>query len=69
MVPRFLIWGFPGGVVAKNLAASAGDGGDMGLIPGLGRCSAPVFLPGEFHGQRSLAGYHTWDHKESDTTE
>ena len=29
----------------------------------------PVFLPGEFHGQRSLAGYSPWDHKESDTTE
>ena len=28
-----------------------------------------VFLPGESHGQRSLAGYSPWDHKESDTTE
>ena len=28
-----------------------------------------VFLPGEFHGQRSLAGYSPWGHKESDTTE
>ena len=27
-----------------------------------------VFLPGEFHGQRSLASYSPWDHKESDTT-
>ena len=27
-----------------------------------------VFLRGEFHGQRSLAGYSPWDHKESDTT-
>ena len=26
-------------------------------------------MPGEFHGQRSLAGYSPWDHKESDTTE
>ena len=24
----------------------------------------PVFLPGKFHGQRSLAGYSPWDHKE-----
>ena len=24
----------------------------------------PVFLPGEFHGQRSLVGYSPWDHKE-----
>ena len=29
----------------------------------------PVFLPAEFHGQRSLAGYSPWGHKESDTTE
>ena len=29
----------------------------------------PVFLPGEFHEQRSLAGYSSWGHKESDTTE
>ena len=24
----------------------------------------PVFLPGNFHGQRSLAGYSPWGHKE-----
>ena len=29
---------------------------------------APVFLPGEFHGQRSLEG-GPWGRKESDTTE
>ena len=29
----------------------------------------PVFLPGRFHGQRSLAGYSPWDRKESNTTE
>jgi len=29
-----------------------------------------VFLPGEFHGQRShLVGYSPWGHKESDMTE
>ena len=28
--------------------------------------STPVFLPGEFHGQRSLVGYSPWGHKESD---
>ena len=26
-------------------------------------------MPGESHGQRSLAGYSPWGHKESDTTE
>ena len=29
----------------------------------------PVFLPGKFHGQRSLVGYSPCGHKESDTTE
>ena len=28
----------------------------------------PVFWPGEFHGQRTLAGYSPCGHKESDTT-
>ena len=30
---------------------------------------APVFLPGESHGQRSLVGYSPWGRKEPDTTE
>ena len=29
----------------------------------------PVFLPGDSHGQRSLAGYSPWGLKELDTTE
>ena len=29
----------------------------------------PVFLPGEFHGQKSLVGYSSKGHKESHTTE
>ena len=29
----------------------------------------PVFLPGEFHAQRSLAGYSPQDCKEYDTTD
>ena len=29
----------------------------------------PVFLPEELHGQRSLAGYSPWGHKQLDTTE
>ena len=31
--------------------------------------STPGFLDGEFHGQRSLAGYSPWGRKESDMTE
>ena len=30
---------------------------------------SPIFLPGEFHGQRNLAGYSPWGCKESDMTE
>ena len=29
----------------------------------------PVFLPGEFHGQRNLVGYSQWGHTESETIE
>ena len=41
------------------------DLGDMGSNPGWGRspgggnATTPVFLPGESHGQRSLAGYNS----------
>ena len=56
--------GFPGSSAVKNLPANAGDAGDTGLIPGLGKIPwrrkwkpTPVFLHGKFHGQRSLAGY------------
>ena len=29
----------------------------------------PAFLPGEFHGQRKLAGYSPWGRKKSATAE
>ena len=60
-------------LVVKNLPASAGDTRDLGLIPGSGRSAGgghdnplPVFLPGESHGQRTLAVHRV---AESDTTE
>ena len=34
-----------------------------------GMQTTPVFLPGEFHGQKSLGGYSPLGHKELDTTE
>ena len=41
----------------------------VGKIPWRREClPTPVFLPGEFHGQRSLVGY-IWGCKESETTE
>ena len=33
------------------------------------RLPTPVFWPGEFHGQRNLAGYSPWGLKELETTE
>ena len=57
--------------MVKNVSANAEDTG--GFIPGLGRCLGrcpfQYFLPGEFHGQRSLVGYSLQGHKESDMTE
>ena len=73
---RLTLWDFPGGSDSKKLDYNAGD---LGLIPGSGRSpwrrewqAAPVFLPGESHGQRSLAGYglySPWGHKKSHMTE
>ena len=34
-----------------------------------GIANTPVPLPGEFHGQRCLAGYSPWDCKELDSSE
>ena len=65
--------GLPSGSDDKESASNAED---LGVIPGWGRSPrerngnpAPVFLPGEFHGQRRLAGYSPWGCKELDTTE
>ena len=76
------IFSFLDGSHGKESACNAGD---LGSMPGLGRSlgegndypiqysffffSNPVFLPGEFHGQRSLAGYSLWGLKELDMTE
>ena len=32
-------------------------------------CDTPLFLPGGFHGQRSLASYSPWGCKDSDRTQ
>ena len=52
--------------------ASACNEGDPGSIPGSGRfpwrrkwLPIPVFLPGKYHGQRSLVQYSPWRRKES----
>ena len=64
--------GFLGGSDGKE---SVFDAGDLGSVPRSGRFPwrrawkpTPIFLPGESHGQRRLAGCSPWGHKESDTT-
>ena len=44
-------------------------GWEDALEIGMATNSTPVFWPGEFHGQRSLAGYSPWSHKELDITD
>ena len=67
--------GFPGASVVKNPPANAGDTRDMGLmlsqeVPWRRKWQhTPVFLPGKFHGQKSVAGYSPRGCKESDMTE
>ena len=42
-------------LVVKNPPVNAGDARDAGSIPGSRKWQpTPVFLPGKFHGQRSL---------------
>ena len=59
--------------MAKNSPVNAGD-----TVPSLGLEKfpwrmkwqpTPVFLPGKFHGSRSVAAYSPWSCKELDTTE
>ena len=56
--------------MVKFLPANVGPGFDpwVGKIPWRRKWQpSPVFLPGKSHRQRSLAGYSSWGHKESDT--
>ena len=62
---------FPGGSDGKESTCNAGDPGsipELGRSPGEGNGN-PAFLPGEIHGQRSLAGYSPWGRKELDMTD
>ena len=62
--------------VVKSPPTNAGDIRDAGSISGLGRSpGGGNGNPLQYsclenpHGQRSLAGYSPWGHKESDMTE
>ena len=58
-----IVQDFPDSSVVKNLPANAEDT-KLGFDPWVGKIPwrrkwqrTPVFLPGEFQGQRSLVGY------------
>ena len=68
--------GFPGDASGKEPTCQCRRHNRCGFNPWIGtsplrskRQPTPVFLPEEFHGQRSLAGYSPEDRKELDTTE
>ena len=71
------MFGFLGGASVKKPSANAGDVRDANSIdPWVRKIPwrstwqpIPVFLPGESHGQRRLAGYSPLGRKESDMTE
>ena len=60
--------GFPGGSDGEESVCNAGDlGSNPGQEDSPEKGMAPVFLPGEFHEQRSLAGYSPWGCTESES--
>ena len=61
---------FPGDLDGKESTCNAGFNAWVWKIPWRREWQpTPVFLPGESHGQGSLAGYSPWGLKESDMTE
>ena len=70
-----LIFDFPGDSDSKEPNCQRRSHKRPGFKPGVGKIPwrkewlpNPVFLPREFHGQRSLMGYSPCSLKESDTT-
>ena len=70
-LPTRVFLGFPGGSEGKEFACNVGIPGFgpwVGKIPWRREwLPTPVFLPGEFHGQRSLVGYSPWGRKQDMT--
>ena len=67
-----LYQGFPSGSDGKASTCNAGDQDSIpgsGKSPGEGNGNTSLLLPRKFHGWRSLMGYSSRDHKESDMTE
>ena len=83
-IPLCIFWlnstmnfmGFPGGVSGIESTCQCRRCKRHGFNPWVRKISwsrkcqpTPLFLPGKFHGQRSLVVYSPWGCKESDTTE
>ena len=68
--------GFPGGSSGEESVCQNKSGRRRRFDPWVGKSPwrkkwqpTPVFFPEKSHGQRSLAAYSPWGHKELDTTE
>ena len=65
---KYLI-GLPRQISGKEPSCQSSFDPWLGKIPWRKKWQpTPIFLPGEDNGQRSLAGYSPWDHRESDMT-
>ena len=71
-----MIFAFPGGTTGKEPACQCKTCKRHRLDPWVGKIPwrgkwqpTSLFLPGESHGQKSLVGYSSVDHKELDMTE
>ena len=60
--------GFPGGSVIKNLPANAGNAGDTGSIPKLGRSSGEENGYQLWYSCLDNPKNSSWGHKQSDMT-
>ena len=52
-------------VDGRHPSANVGDARDAGSISGSKRSAGEACMPGKFYGQRSLAGYNPWGHKQA----
>ena len=72
----FFFRGFPGGASGKESVCQCRRHRRCRFNPWVRKIPwsrkwqlIPIFLPGKFHGQRSLVGYSLWGHKDMDITE
>ena len=72
----YYIWGFPSGASGKESICQQRRSKRPEFDPWVGKIPwrrawqpTPVFLPGEYHGQRSLVGYSPWGFTKLDMIE